>query len=143
VEHDGVGRQRAASSTASGTEQPKKRIAILDDNGEFAWASSKALELRGYDAVGLTSEDALRSLSSSSSDPFEFVVIDYRLGHGGDGVQVGASILRMRPRARVVITSADDSIMDSVVKSGMKFLLKPFTIGELIRTLEDGRESPA
>ncbi|HEY6884987.1 MAG TPA: response regulator, partial [Nitrososphaeraceae archaeon] len=78
--------------------------------------------------------------SSSSSLPFDAVVLDYRMP-GKDGMEVAKEILKLNSQQRIIFASAyvKETLEDSVkqLKQVVELMQKPFDAEVLADTIED------
>jgi CheY-like chemotaxis protein len=120
---------------ASRTRQ-ETRISIVEDEQDLLMVYSTFLEGLGYDSIStfLNGEDFGLAVSEGSASP-DVVIMDFRLP-GKNGIEVAKRISALRPEVKVVITTADDSVRHAAEALGFSFLQKPFSLMELLRTLE-------
>ena len=79
-------------------------------------------------------EDIVHAVRNRQVEP-DIVIMDYRLP-GMNGIEAAKRIVRRMPNAKVVITTADDSIRPAAEDAGLLFLQKPFTIDHLVKFLQ-------
>jgi len=66
--------------------------------------------------------------------------MDYRMPTL-NGMQAAERILRIRPEIKIVIATADESVMREAIAEGLFFIQKPFSISELASTIEGALSS--
>jgi DNA-binding NtrC family response regulator len=122
------------------------RILIVDDEEELVSALVERLNLRGFQAQGVTSgAAALEYLEDGECD---VVLLDVKMP-GLGGLEVIRRIKEMRPSLQVVLLTGHGSVKS--VEEGMAlgafdYLMKPVKIESLVRILEAagaGRKPPA
>jgi CheY-like chemotaxis protein len=127
-------------STSGGTRSSRSKradIAIVEDEGDLLSIYSAFFLKLGFEAIRSfdNGEDLLRAVSRGETLP-ELVIMDYRLP-GKDGLDTAERVVELNPRAKVVITTADDSIRARATSMGFVFLQKPFALSDLLRTVND------
>ncbi len=118
----------------------RAKILILDDEEEVREALKGMLEFLGYevDTAGNAEETVEKyRRAREKGQPFEAVILDFTLP-GARGTQVLASLRRLDPEVKAIITSgyADPLLVKEIEKWGARaFIKKPFRLEELVRTL--------
>jgi len=117
------------------------RALIVDDEGQFVEAIVERLQLRGFDADGVTNgQEAVEMLSHRP--PYDVVLLDVKMpGLGGLGVI--KQIKEKWPRLQVVLLTGHGSEQDA--EEGMqlgafKYVMKPVNIESLIGILRAASE---
>ncbi|HEY7570491.1 MAG TPA: response regulator [Nitrososphaeraceae archaeon] len=134
-------------------------ILIAEDERDIALLYKEALEARKHKVtITHNGEECLKkyhdvyhnvkfgrasSQSRNRSDndcPFEVLVLDYRMPQI-DGFEVAKEILAVNSHQRIIFASAHvkETLEDSIkqLKQVVELMQKPFTIKELIDTIED------
>ncbi|MGD2121684.1 MAG: response regulator [Gemmatimonadota bacterium] len=122
------------------------RILIVDDEEELVSALVERLNLRGFQARGVTTGiEALEYLKDAECD---VVLLDVKMP-GLGGLEVIRRIKDMRPRLQVVLLTGHGSVKsveDGMALGAFDYLMKPVKIDSLVRILEAaalGRRPPA
>jgi len=111
------------------------RVLIVDDEAELVSAIVERLNLRGFQAEGITSgEEALEHLSNTQCD---VVLLDVKMP-GLGGLEVIKRIKEQHPGLAVILLTGHGSAHD--VEEGMElgafdYLMKPVDIDVVVRTL--------
>jgi len=111
------------------------RVLIVDDEAELVSALVERLNLRGFRATGVTTgSDALARLATEACD---VVLLDVKMP-GLGGLEVIRKIRMEHPQLQVVLLTGHGSAQDA--QDGMRlgafdYLMKPVTIGDLVRVL--------
>lgn len=111
------------------------RVLIVDDEDELVSALEERLNLRGFDAKGVTTgAEALKHLEET---PCDVVLLDVKMP-GIGGLEVIRRIKQERPGLKVILLTGHGSAQD--VEKGMQlgafeYLMKPVDIDVLVRTL--------
>jgi CheY-like chemotaxis protein len=114
----------------------KMKIAIVEDEEALLTAYSDYLQRLGYDSVSTfaNGEDLILAISQGKASP-DLAIMDYRLP-GENGIETAKQAAALRPTMKVVITTADDSVEAEAMKMGLSFLQKPFSLTQLLQTIE-------
>jgi CheY-like chemotaxis protein len=130
-------------------------ILIAEDEMDIAILYKKVLEARNHQVtVTSNGEDCLKSyhdvfqemISSHTRGmqrlqaPFDVVLLDYKMPQI-NGMEVAKEILAVNSHQRIIFASAHvkETLEDSIkqLKQVVELMQKPFTINELIDTIED------
>jgi DNA-binding NtrC family response regulator len=121
------------------------RILIVDDEEELVSALVERLNLRGFQAIGVTTGiEALEYLEDGDCD---VVLLDVKMP-GLGGLEVIRRIKDMRPRLQVVLLTGHGSVKsveDGMALGAFDYLMKPVKIDSLVRILAaaaSGRKPP-
>ena len=118
------------------------RVLIVDDEDELVSALEERLNLRGFDAKGLTT--GAEALAYLENTPCDVVLLDVKMP-GIGGLEVVRRIKEQRPKLEVILLSGHGAAQD--VKRGMDlgafdYLMKPVDIDVLVRTLLAATDRP-
>jgi DNA-binding response OmpR family regulator len=109
-------------------DKAKTRVLIVDDEEELVSALAERLELRGYQARGVTSGAA--ALEALETRGWDVVVVDIRMP-GIDGFELARRVRTEHPDCAVVLltgrTSAEDAEAAESV-GAFEYLVKPVPI---------------
>ena len=116
------------------------RILIVDDEVELVSALEERLNLRGFQAKGVTA--GAEALSYIANTPCDVVLLDVKMP-GIGGLEVIRRIKEERPLLNVILLTGHGSAQD--VEKGMAlgafdYLMKPVDIDVLVRTLLNAAE---
>ncbi len=116
------------------------RVLIVDDEDEFVSAVAERLQLRGFDAVGVTEgQDAIDLLSQG---PFDVVLLDVKMpGLGGLGVI--RKIKEKWPSLQVVLLTGHGSAQDAEEGTRLgafQYVMKPVNIEDLTSIIHAASE---
>lgn len=115
------------------TEQPM--VLVVDDQAIVRKLARTVLQMYGYEAV-LEAEGAQRALDIASQRPPGLLLVDVNLGQGMNGIELAEVISDRWPSTRIVVMSSNyDRRLN--MKSGWRFLEKPFAPAVLIETAQE------
>lgn len=112
------------------------RILIVDDEEELVSALVERLNLRGFQAKGLTSGQA--AIDYLEEGDCDVVLLDVKMP-GLGGLEVIRRIKDMRPRLQVVLLTGHGSVKsveDGMALGAFDYLMKPVKIDSLVRILQ-------
>jgi len=118
------------------------RLLFVDDEEELVSAVVERLELRGIDAVGVTSGD--EALHRLREERFDVVVIDVRMP-GIGGIDVLRTVNRRHPEVKVILMTGHGSAEDSEIGrrlGAIAYLQKPVDLEDLLTTIDRATRSP-
>ena len=122
------------------------RILIVDDEEELVSALKERLNLRGFQAQGVTTGRA--ALEFLEAEECDVVLLDIKMP-GLGGLEVIRRIKDMKPRLQVVLLTGHGSVKsveDGMALGAFDYLMKPVKIDSLVRVLTaaaTGRKSQA
>jgi DNA-binding NtrC family response regulator len=122
------------------------RILIVDDEEELVSALVERLNLRGFQARGVTR--GMAALEYLQDEECDVVLLDVKMP-GLGGLETIRRIKDMRPRLQVVLLTGHGSVKsveDGMALGAFDYLMKPVKIDSLVRILEaaaSGRKPPA
>ena len=113
-----------------------QRLLFVDDEEELVSTVVERLELRGIEALGVTSGDeALRVLRHES---FDVVIMDVKMP-GVGGLEVLRTIKQRYPEVKVVLMTGHGSTEDREIGrrlGAMAYLQKPIDLEDLLKTIK-------
>jgi CheY-like chemotaxis protein len=114
-----------------------KRIAIVDDDADLSSVFSMLIKNLGYreDFVADDGYKIVQAVLEEGVSP-DLILMDYRMPVM-NGLQAAERILKANPRMKIILTTADDSVMQDAKAAGVPFLRKPFTISALSKMMEE------
>jgi two-component system OmpR family response regulator len=111
------------------------RILIVDDEDELVSALVERLNLRGFEAEGVTT--GAEALIRLANTPFDVVLLDVKMPELG-GLEVIKRIKEKRPDLEVILLTGHSSAQDAEKAKALgafDYLVKPVKIDDLIRIL--------
>jgi DNA-binding NtrC family response regulator len=112
------------------------KLLFVDDEEELVSALVERLELRGIDAIGVTSGD--EALEHLREEPFDVVIVDVKMP-GTGGLEVLRTISRRHPDVKVILMTGHGSAEDSEIGrrlGAVAYLQKPVELDDLLTTIE-------
>ncbi|HTY49471.1 MAG TPA: response regulator [Steroidobacteraceae bacterium] len=122
---------------------PCIRGLLVDDDPLYLRTLQRSLARRGYDC--LTAAGLAEALALSPQREIDFALIDLKLG-AHSGLDLIGPLRQAHPRARIILITGYASIATAVeaIKRGAdNYLLKPTTVGGIIKALSDAPEVQA
>ncbi len=111
------------------------RILIVDDEDELVSALVERLNLRGFQAEGVTTgAEALKHLADT---PCDVVLLDVKMP-GLGGLEVIERIKEEHPKLEVILLTGHSSVQDAEkgkMLGAFDYLMKPVKIDDLVRIL--------
>lgn len=117
------------------------RLMFVDDEEELVSALVERLELRGIDAIGVTSGD--EALEHLREESFDVVIIDVKMP-GIGGLEVLRTVSRRYPNVKVILMTGHGSAEDSEIGrrlGAVAYLQKPVDLEDLLATIELATDS--
>jgi two-component system response regulator AtoC len=115
-----------APPAATGTEERRALIAVVDDDSGFAGYLRTFLALRGYEARSYTRGDEIVA-AIRQGDPPDIVLLDVAMP-GMDGIQTLKALKSARPELQVIMLSGRDQaniIVEAVRLGAADYVVKP------------------
>ncbi len=113
----------------------KGKILIIDDEEEFVTTLTERLNIRGYEAKGVTNfSEALQYIKEIP----DVVILDIGL-RDADGLEVLKKIKEINPLIQVIMLSGygdDERINKSLQNGALDYLIKPVEIEDLVSKIE-------
>jgi len=111
------------------------RVLIVDDEEELVSALKQRLNLRGFQATGVTT--GAEALSYLAETPCDVVLLDVKMP-GIGGLELTRKIKEQRPELQVVLLTGWSSAEDA--RKGKElgaydYLMKPVKIDDLVKVL--------
>ncbi len=128
-----------ASMTASGTEKaasPPRRVLIAEDEALIRLDLAEMLREEGYDVVG-EAGDGQEAVDLAESLRPDLVIMDVKMPRR-DGIDAATEIAAKRIAPIVVLTafSQRDLVERARDAGAMAYLVKPFSISDLVPAIE-------
>lgn len=111
-------------------------VAIVDDEASVVRTYELLFKRRNIPLAftALDGDEAIEKFKNATPKP-KVIIIDYRLP-SMSGTELMEKILAIEPGTKVIFISGDDSIRDSVLKSGANiFLKKPTKINDITESV--------
>ena len=119
------------------------RVLVVDDEPLIRWSLSQTLEQSGHAVVEAgDAESTVRVLSAG--DPFDVVLLDYRLPDSND-LNLLATVRRLAPASAVIMMTAfgTPEVMTGAVKLGAyQVISKPFEVHEVAALVLEAHAAP-
>lgn len=113
-------------------------ILVVEDDDQFRTVLVRALEARGYDAIGMA--DATSGIAAARRDSPEMAVVDLRLPDQS-GLDVVRALKAIDPSTAIVVLTGYGSIataLEAVRLGAMHYLTKPTDPDRILAAFERG-----
>lgn len=109
---------------------------IVDDDTTLAVLLAQVLETKGWTTLVASGFEAAMTATREQT-AITVAICDIELGTGPNGVELAASIRRLRPKLPIVIITGhrEDMLSRLMVDPTMPVLFKPFDVSELTRVI--------
>jgi DNA-binding response OmpR family regulator len=111
------------------------RILIVDDEDELVSALEQRLNLRGFQATGVTT--GAEALAYLEDQPCNVVLLDVKMP-GIGGLELTKKIKELRPALQVILLtgwSSEEDARKGKELGAYDYLMKPVKIDELVKAL--------
>ena len=115
------------------------RVLIVDDEAELVSALEERLNLRGFEASGVTT--GAEALSTIAEMPFDVVLLDLKMP-GVGGLEVIRRIKEDRPGLQVILLTGHATLergIEAIKLGAMDFLEKPAEIQKLMEKIRTAK----
>ena len=115
-------------------------VVIIEDDKHSADALALILTDWGADVVhGASPKEALEALGSRA-DAVGWIITDFHLGPGPDGVSLLPTLARAAPRARILVLSGSSHgrANSAAARAGLELMRKPARAEAIVAWLERG-----
>jgi two-component system response regulator AtoC len=109
------------------------RVLVADDEKDLLEIYTRVLTESGFEVfVASTGNEAVTRFIESWP---EVIVLDYRMPRG-NGLEAAAEILAMKPSAKIIMLTADGTVLEEAEKIGVElFLEKPISLQTLTKSV--------
>jgi PAS domain S-box-containing protein len=134
----------SGQATVEPARSPSETVLLVEDADEVRNLLERMLEFHGYRVVVADSAEAAMVIAERFEGTIDLLLTDVVMP-GINGRELAHRLARQRPGLRTLFISGytDSAIVhDEVVNAGLSFLQKPFSSGDLARTVRqvlDGR----
>ncbi|WP_372620056.1 response regulator [Falsiroseomonas sp.] len=116
-------------------EHPARTVLVVEDETLSAMAMAETLEQSGFHVSGMAGSET-EALQLAAAAPPAFAVVDIKLGHGGNGLNVGR-VLTQRGVTVLYASAYGPGFRQEMEDSGGRACLqKPFAVADLPGALE-------
>ena len=129
------------SDAPSRVSGPAPRVLVLDDEAGIRHAMLDLLRTHGIDAEAVADETAAEAAlrgAQMGGQPFRVLLLDYRLAHGADGLQVAQRLRQTfapSPALLLVTGETAPERLREVQRLGIPVLYKPVQAERLLATI--------
>lgn len=126
-------------------EQGKKTILVVDDEPEVRKLVGAMVNRHGYNVLTADNGEHAITLFKHSKTPIDLLLTDV-VAPGMSGPMLADKLVELRPGLRVLFMSGYDNtnvVQKYVVEKGYALLIKPFSLEELGRKVQEVLSRPA
>ena len=112
-----------------------KKVAIVEDEEGLIPIYEHVINSMGYkeEFVGSDGIEIIEAILNGHVHP-DIVLMDYRM-HRMNGIDAAAKIRQLDKSIRIIIATADDSVLNEAKEMGLEIIQKPFSISRLKEVL--------
>lgn len=109
------------------------KVLVADDDEDLLEIYSRALRDNGFEVLlATTGNDAVSRFIEARP---EVIILDYRMPQG-NGLEAAAQILAMKPSAKIIMLTADGTVLEEAERIGIEiFLEKPISLKRLLESV--------
>jgi DNA-binding NtrC family response regulator len=117
---------------------PKPLILVLEDDAASAEALSMVLADWGAEVVHALNADKISGVVGSRLPEIRYIIADYNLGPGPDGVTLVQRLMQLNPHVRVLVLSGSfhGRALEAAVRIGLDVMQKPANPQAILAWLE-------
>ena len=117
---------------------------VVDDDAQLRHLVAAVLERHGATVFTAGSAADALALMRSRDEAFDIIVTDVQMGRGLNGIELVEQIRRSRPGIAVLVISGEADWRQETAQKSMPFLMKPFSVRNLMERVEEllGRPLP-
>ncbi len=115
----------------------KRRVLLVDDNGNVLQAIKTLLEQHGYDVVA--AEGVNEALREIVNQKFDVLITDLHMPNPGDGFAVVTAMRHSQPEALTMVVSGYPDVqqaMAAILLEADSIVVKPFEVAHLTELIE-------
>ncbi len=122
-------------------KSPTSRVLVVDDEALIRWSLAESLSDVGYDVS--EASDAASAVEKASGDPFDAIVLDFRLPDSND-LGLLERIRQLQPSAAVVMMTAfgtPEMTSGALERGAYRVVPKPFDVHDMVRLVEQAERA--
>ena len=117
-------------------------VLVVDDEALIRWTLAQALGERGYDVTEAGDARAAISAVEAAADPFQVVLLNYRLPDSAD-LRLLGTLRQLAPTSQIIMITAHNSpeLTEGATALGaFRVLSKPFEVESVVAAVDRARE---
>ena len=119
--------------SASGGSVERISVLVADDEVELLKVYLDCLSSAGFKVC--SAKDGREAVTRFIEIRPEVVILDYRMPNG-DGIEAAGEILAMKPSTKIIMLTADETVLDEAERIGIEvFLQKPVSLKKLLASV--------
>jgi DNA-binding NtrC family response regulator len=128
------------------SDNERQLVLVVEDEFVIREFVCEMLELEGYDSIAVENADLALKELNENAERFDLLMTDIRMPGSMDGVALADRARLDWPRLPILVMSGHETRESSGVAKEVTFLRKPWTIGQMIDSVEQalgcGAHSP-
>jgi DNA-binding NtrC family response regulator len=123
------------------TKNSAPSVLVVDDEALIRWSLSEALGDRGYVVSEAGSAKTAVEAITHAAEPFDIVLLDYRLPDSGD-LRLLAKVRELMPNTQVIMITAHNSpelAQGAAALGAFRVISKPFEVESLAALVNQAR----
>ncbi|MDR0184666.1 response regulator [Lysobacter arvi] len=109
------------------------RVLLVEDEDDLRLLIGEALRMTGYRVI--TAADGPQAVAAMEREVFDVVVSDVSMPNGMSGIELSDHVVRLQPKARVILASGFARAQLPALPGNVIFLPKPYRIPQLLALL--------
>jgi two-component system, response regulator PdtaR len=132
-----TGNRGKASATSQGAAAPRRRVLVVEDDILLAMDVEEALEIAGYDVVGIAARCSSAVDLAEARSP-ELAVMDVRLAGVRDGIETATIIRERFDIPSIFATAQPESELDGRADAALPrgWVKKPYQRWQLVEAVD-------
>jgi two-component system response regulator PilR (NtrC family) len=109
-----------------------RKILLADDEATFRETFAKVLQEEGMSVTSVS--NGTDAIDAATKEPFAVAILDIRMP-GADGIKVLREIMRIRPKARVIIITAFGTVemaVEAIKLGASDYVIKPVVMDDIL-----------
>jgi DNA-binding NtrC family response regulator len=127
------------------TKKSARSVLVVDDEALIRWSLAEMLGERGYAVTEAVDGRTAIAAIENAADPFDVVLLDYRLPDSAD-LRLLGKVRRLAPPSQVIMITAHNSpelAQGAAALGAFRVISKPFEVESLAALVNEARGGAA